>query len=58
MKPLLILLLILTALIAVLFWRIALALELPDGGTLFLTCKTIEELKVFEKCIGMWTPAY
>lgn len=36
----------------------ALALKLPDGGTLFLTCKTIEELKAFEKCIGMWTPAY
>lgn len=36
----------------------ALALKLPDGSTLFLNCNTIEELKAFEKCIGMWTPVY
>ena len=28
-----------------------LAIELPDGGMLNFTCKTMEQLKQFEKCI-------
>ena len=35
-----------------------LALSLPDGGLIYLYCKTIDELKAFERCIGSYEPNY
>ena len=35
-----------------------LILSLPDGSMLEICAKTIDELKVFEKCIGSFEPYY
>lgn len=35
-----------------------LALMLPDGGCIYLSCATIEDLKTFEQCIESWEPSY
>lgn len=35
-----------------------LCLMMPDGACLYLAAETIEELKIFEKCIASWEPNY
>jgi hypothetical protein len=35
-----------------------LALKLPTGDTIFLACESIEELEIFEKCIGSFETDY
>lgn len=35
-----------------------LVLKLPDGSTLVICPETIDELKIFEKCIGGWESYY
>ncbi len=35
-----------------------LALKLPTGDTIFLACESIEELEIFEKCIGSFETNY
>ncbi len=35
-----------------------LCLLLPDGATLYLNIKTIDELEAFEKCIAEYEPNY
>ena len=35
-----------------------LCLLMPSGDCLFLVVETIEELKIFEKCIASWEPNY
>lgn len=34
------------------------ALFMPDGAVLYLCPVSIEHLKMFESCIGSWSPAY